>query len=212
MKKIFFALAFISLSLSAFAGGDQYMNAMKKAVANVDTAKTAESLQKLSNHFQRIANVEHGEWLPYYYAAYCIAASAFLQKDKNKIDDYMDNAETLIKVADSMNPNNSEIYTVKAMINQGRIAVNPMTRGRKFGTIANELNAKAMALDPTNPRPYLLKGTGLFYTPSMFGGGKDKAKPILETSIKKYDAFKPASEIAPHWGRERAQYMFDQCK
>ncbi len=211
MKKILLTLSLALIACNVFAGGEQYTNAMKKAVAVIDTAQSAQTLQQMSNQFQRIANVERTEWLPYYYAAYCIASTAFMQKDKNKLDDYLDNAETLIKVADSMNPNNSEIYTVKAMINQGRIAVNPMSRGRKYGTIANELGTKAMELDSTNPRPYLLKGSGLFYTPAMFGGGKDKARPVLTKGIMKFDAFKPSSEIAPHWGRERTQKMLDDC-
>jgi hypothetical protein len=211
MKKLILILILGVSSLQVFAGGEQYMNAMKKAVAASDTAASASSLQNLSNQFQRIANVERTEWLPYYYAAYCIAGSAFVLKDKSKLDDYLDNAEALIKLADSLSPNNSEIYTIKAMINQGRIAVSPMSRGRKYGTISNELIKKAMELDSTNPRPYLLKGTGLFYTPSMFGGGKDKAKPILDICVKKYDAFKSANEIVPHWGRDRAVKMFEEC-
>ena len=211
MKKIFLLIALTAISLNSFADGGQYMNAMKKAVSMTDTTSSAAGLQSLSNHFQRIANVERTEWLPYYYAAYCIAGSAFVQKDKDKLDDYLDNAEALLNVADSISPNNSEIYTVKAMIAQGRIAVSPMKRGKKFGTIANDFGKRAMELDSTNPRPYLLKGTGLFYTPSMFGGGKDKAKPVLEVALTKYGFFKPASEIAPHWGLDRVKKMLAEC-
>lgn len=212
MKKLIILSLALCFNLALFAGGDQYMNAMKTGVANLDSAKTAETLQRLSNQFQRIANVEQKEWLPYYYSAYCIAGSAFLLKDKSKLDDFLDNAQSLINKADSLNPNNSEIYTVKALILSGRIAVNPMARGRKYGTMSGQMSDKAKELDPTNPRPYLLQGQGLFYTPSMFGGGKDKAKPVLEEAIKKFQVFKPATDIAPHWGMDRAKMLLEQCK
>jgi hypothetical protein len=212
MKKIFILLVLAGGYFYASAQSDQYMNAMKTAVANLDTAKTAETLQQLSNKFQRIATAEKKEWLPYYYSSYCIANSAFLMKNKKMLDDYLDNAENLQKKADSLNPNNSEIYTLQALIYSSRIAVNPMTRGKKYGTLSNETGEKAKALDPTNPRPYLLRGQGLFYTPSMFGGGKDKAKPVLEEAMQKYATFKPASEIAPHWGEDRAKMLLEQCK
>jgi hypothetical protein len=71
---------------------------------------------------------------------------------------------------------------------------------------------KAIKLDAENPRAYLLKGTGLMYRPPQFGGGKDKAIPVLETAVEKYKTFKPSSSIMPHWGEKRAQEVLEQCK
>ena len=42
---------------------------------------------------------------------------------------------------------------------------------------------KAKIYCSTNPRPYYLSGQSKFYTPSAFGGGVDKALPLLKEAI-----------------------------
>ncbi len=71
---------------------------------------------------------------------------------------------------------------------------------------------KAITLNPDNPRPYLVKGQNVFYTPAAFGGGKDVAKPLLEKAAAKFATFKPENEIAPDWGKERNNELLTQCK
>lgn len=212
MKKIILPF-FLLISSFVFAQTDttsKYYAAMKKQVAITDTARTLPSLQQAYNGFERIANAETKEWLPDYYMAYCLIMESYLD-DTKKTDDYCDKASTMLDRADSISPNNSEILALRAMCSSARIRVNPMSRGSKYGKESNEWLVKAAAADSTNPRIDLLRGTGLFYTPAAFGGGKDKAKPVLENDIKKFDAFKPASPIHPHWGRFRAQQMLDEC-
>lgn len=217
MKKslLFLALLF---GVTAFAQNDttkkamsaKFVNAMTKPVNMLDTSFTMPALQQCYNSFERIANAEKGEWLPDYYMAYCLVFESYLD-DAKKADDYCDKASKLLDRADSLSPNNAEIYVVRAMCAGARIRVNPASRGAKYGRESSEWLDKAQSLDPSNPRIYLTRGQGVFYTPSMFGGGKDKAKPILEDAIKKYDVFVPASPIHPHWGRVRTQQLLDEC-
>ena len=101
---------------------------------------------------------------------------------------------------------------MKSFINSMKISVDPMTRGQKLGMQSAMLNARAMELDKDNPRAYLLKGSGLMYTPAQYGGGKDKALPVLEEAVAKFKSFKPKSSIMPHWGEARAISMLEQCK
>ena len=70
----------------------------------------------------------------------------------------------------------------------------------------------AMEQDPTNPRPYLLKGQSLKYTPEQFGGGCKTAKIELQTAIDKFLVFKPASELYPAWGLQRVQQLMKECE
>jgi hypothetical protein len=123
-----------------------------------------------------------------------------------------DISEKFAGKADTLSPNNSEIYALRSLIYSMRIGVNPMLRGAKFGTKSGEMNAKAKELDPNNPRPYLLQGQGKFYTPEQFGGGKEKALPLLEEAVRKFDNFKPASPISPNWGKQRAKQMLEECQ
>lgn len=209
----------LTLVLTAFAGWaiaqtdttSKFYLAMKKQVAMIDTARTLPTYQQAYNGFERISNAEKKEWLPGYYMAYCLIMESYMD-DSKKTDDYCDKATNLLNRADSLSPDNSEILVLRALCASARIRVNPMSRGAKYGKESNEWLAKAEKADSLNPRIYLLRGQGLYYTPAAFGGGKDKAQPVLEESLRKYDAFKPASGIHPNWGRPRAVQMLDECK
>lgn len=209
MKKIVL-LACVIMSLGAMAQNKKYMEAMEKNVAGVDTSRTLEQLQPLENNFERIANAEKKEWLPFYYAAYCNVSMTYAVKG-DEIDTYCDKAEELAKKADSLNPDNSEIETLKAHIAAARISVNPMVRGRKYGPEAAQFREKAKKLDSSNPRPWMLEGMALFYTPPAFGGGKDKAKASYTKALELYNSFKPASSIHPRWGKGTTEYFLKQC-
>src|ERR1043165_4226080 len=132
MKKILSMTVVLSITLAATAQNKKYMEAMEKNVAALDTTYKNEQLQPLANTFERIASAEKAEWLPNYYAAYCNVNLSYNVKG-DMIDTYCDKAEKYLKVADSLNPNNSEIYTLKAQIASARISVNPMSRGQKYG-------------------------------------------------------------------------------
>lgn len=201
------------ISTVAFSEDNKkYTDAMKRNLAMLDTARTIGTFQVLSNSFERIGNAEKDKWLPYYYSAYSIVLMSYMMEDKTQVDVVLDKAQKFIDKADSLEPNNSEIYTVKGFVLSARIMVNPMSRGAQFGPQSGMMLEKATQLDPENPRPYMLKGTSAFYTPPAFGGGKDKAAVLLQTSIDKYQAFKPKNELMPTWGEVRAKMMLEQCR
>lgn len=210
MKKFLLLLVVVFGVSAVHAQNKKFVAAMEKNIAMLDTSKTKEQFQQCFNNFERISNAEKGEWLPKYYMAYCSLMMSY-GDETSKTDDYCDKADQLLVLADSLSPNNSEIYTLRSLSASARIRVNPMARGAKYGQLSGTLLAKAKELDANNPRAYLLDGQGKFYTPPAFGGGKDKAKPILEEAVKKFAAFKPASTIAPNWGEARAKQMLEAC-
>lgn len=210
MKKIILIAALIGISNISVAQNKKYIATMEKNVAVLDTSKAPEQLQSLANTFERIASAEKTEWLPDYYVAYCNVNMSYGTKG-DMIDTYCDKADVFLKKADSISPNNSEIYALMSQVASARISVNPMTRGQKYGMQAGELREKAKDLDKTNPRPYYLEGVGSFYTPPMFGGGKDKAKVSLQKALSLFETFKPASSIAPNWGKQPTEYFLKKC-
>ena len=111
-----------------------------------------------------------------------------------------------------MQPENSEIYVMKGFILQARMNIDPMIRGMKFNGKCLKMFEKAKEFNTDNPRSYLWHGVNLYNTPSFFGGGKDKALPLLEKAIEKYDSFKPLNSISPDWGKEYAEEMIIKCK
>jgi hypothetical protein len=209
-KLISLLLAFL-VSFASISQNKKFISSMEKNLKTMDTCRSIPSYQQTANSFERISNAEKKEWLPPYYTALCNAFMASMTAG-DKIDEYCDIAEKYANKADSLSPNNSEVYALRSLIFSQRIGVNPMMRGAKFGGKSGEMNAKSKELDPTNPRPYLLSGQGKFYTPPQFGGGKDKAQPLLEEAVKKYEAFKPASTISPVWGKERAKMLLEECQ
>src|SRR5262245_54277997 len=82
------------------------------------------------------------------------------------------------------------------------IGTNPL-RGMTLGPKSGEQIEKALALGPNNPRVWLLRGIGAIHTPSMFGGGLDRAEEYIKKSIALFESDKPASP-APNWGKSEA--------
>jgi hypothetical protein len=212
MKKLIILLTIIISSLSSFAQSEKFVAAMKKNIAEIDSAfKKPDAFLSLANTFERIGTSEKNQWLPYYYAAYCRVNYSYMQEDKTGNDAIAAYATNLINKADSLQPNNSEISCIKSMIAGVQMMVNPMQRYMQYGTISQKAMQTAMQQDSTNPRPHMLKGQGLKYTPAQFGGGCKTALPFLEKAVEKYAAFKPASDIAPNWGKTYTETMVKEC-
>lgn len=200
-------------SVLLFAQSDKYVAAMKKNLAALDTSfKYPPNLLVMANNFERIAAAEKTQWLPYYYAAFCQVNYGFIEQDKSKVDAIADRATLLIAKADSLSPNNSEISCIKSMIASCHMMVDPMQRWQEYGQASSGNMEAAITQDPTNPRPYFLKGQGLKYTPEQFGGGCKTAKPELQTAMDKYASFKPASELHPSWGKEQVENLLKECQ
>ena len=213
MKKIIFISVLSFFSLITFAQSEKYTNAMKKNIALLDSAfAKPDNFLSLSNTFERIGTAEKTEWLPYYYAAYCRVNYAFMQKDPSGNDPIADKALALANTADSLMPNNSEISCLKSMIASVQMLVDPQQRFMQYGAASQKEMQKAMQQDPSNPRPYMLKGQSLKYTPEQFGGGCKTALAPLETAMEKFATFKPASEIYPSWGKQFTESMVKECK
>jgi hypothetical protein len=213
MKKLFLLTAVAFLATATFAQSEKYVANMKSNIAAIDTSfKNPADLLTLANKFERIAIAEKNQWLAYYYAAFCQVNYTYMEKDKSKIDAIADKATELINKADALQPNNSEISCVKSMIASSHMMVDPMTRFMEYGPESQSHIDAAMQQDPTNPRPEYLKGQGLKYTPEQFGGGCVTAKPVLQSSLTKFNAFKPASDIHPNWGKQRVELLISECK
>lgn len=201
---VILSLMFLTVTIA----DDKYEKEMKKNVDKISECKIANDYLKLANNFERIAVAEKDKWLPYYYGSFVTVLASYIDSSNSRKDIYLDKADKFINAADSLSPDNSEIFTLKGMISQARMQVDPMNRWQKYGADANNNFAKAMQIDTLNPRPEYLIGVGLFYTPPQFGGGPTAAKPILEKSFAKFEKFVPENDIAPNWGKDQvADYL-----
>jgi tetratricopeptide (TPR) repeat protein len=210
MKKI---VLFLMLATAVLAQENKkFVAAMERNIALVNSAKMGADYANASNAFERIANAEPKEWLPLYYQSYALILSANDMTDNMKKDEVYEKAMSVAEKADKLSPENSEIVTLKSWITSMKISIDPMVRGQKLGMEAAMLNSLAISLNPENPRPYFLQGVGTMYTPEQFGGGKEKALPMLEKAVEKFNNFKPINSLMPTWGKERALQMLEECK
>jgi len=206
LTTILFFFTFVSIQ----ADDSKYEKAMKKNLSKIDSALDVTSILTVANGFERIAFAEKDKWLPYYYASFMYVLAGFSDTTVSKKDGYLDKADTFINIADSLEENESEIYTLKGMIAQARMQVDPMNRWMKYGAESTNNFNQAMKLDTLNPRPEYLKGVGLFYTPEQSGGGPKTAKPLLENSLEKFNKFVPENDLMPNWGREMVERLLRQ--
>jgi hypothetical protein len=211
MKNVL-ALLILVLSFTGIlnAQDSKYVDAMKKNIAMMDSLRTMDNMKDLTNSFLRIANAEKDKWLPYYYASYLYVITSYSDTVKSKKDVYLDEADKAIKMADSLKPNESEIYVLQGMISQARMQEDPMNRYMIYLEKMNGNFNKALALDPTNPRPEYLMGMTTFYTPEQFGGGAEAAKPVFASSLKKFNEFIPKNELMPKWGKNSLEAFLKQ--
>jgi hypothetical protein len=212
MKKIIAAIA-LMVTVSVNAQTDKYEQAMQKNLAQFDVVKTTAEHQALAAAFERIGDAEKTQWLPYYYAALALTTPGWtdtkLDKDANaeKIKALCDKADALIKE----DADKAEILSIRNMTASQQMLVDPQSRWATYGQESGSYLQKAKQLSPNNPRLYYLEGANIFGTPEQFGGGKAKAKPLLEKAVALYKTEQP-KPLYPHWGQKQAEDMLAQCQ
>ncbi|GAB2792981.1 hypothetical protein HNQ93_003683 [Hymenobacter luteus] len=220
MKKALFTLTLVAASFSSFAAVAQQPTATPAAAGNPDayTAMMAATIQDLMStgdpaklkqadaKLERAAQVAPKDWLPRYYQAYARTITAFVSKEEDETKDkYLDQAEAALAQARKLGGEESELLVVQAYIYQARLSISPMLRSMKYSKMVTETLAQAKKLNPANPRIYLVQANNVYYTPSMFGGGADVAKPLFQEAQTRFTAFKPTSVLAPNWGERQVK-------
>lgn len=203
-------LLIICISVTAWMGaahGQSLEELLTPNVAELDTARRTDALQRLGNSFERIALAHPKSWHANYYTAYTYTQLA-LEAKKDQIDALADKAEEYLDHALRIRPDEVENHILAAYLLSARINVNPMTRGASMGRESKAHLTKALEREPNNPRGLFVRGMGIFHTPAVFGGGKKKAKPFLERALEIFDAADTPTPLTPRWGkRETAQLL-----
>ena len=218
MKTMLFFAATLFVLTGASAQSEKYFKAMQDNVSTLDGIHTAQGWTEAGNNFQRIADAEKTQWLPFYYVALSNVMAGYMQGTVNGspnpsvTDPLAEGAEVALNKAEALSPNNSEIFIVRKMIATLRMTADPMNRWQTYGPQAAEALQRAKALNPENPRVYMLEGQDKFYTPEQFGGSKAEAKTLFEESVRKFESFKPQSNIHPQWGISQVKYFQSQIK
>jgi hypothetical protein len=211
MKKMILAAALAVSSLAVNAQSEKYASTMTELSTSFQTQFEG-SLIPLVNKMERVATAETKEWLPQYWVAFGLINESYRITNNDEKDVMLDKAETFIKKAEAISPKNPEIEILKAQFCSARLSVDPMGRWQKYGAMYETAVNEAVKLDASNPRIDYLKATNLYYTPEAFGGSKEKAKVLFESTLKKHNAFKTANAYSPNWGKVESEYFLSQYK
>ena len=223
MKQFLLLIAVVGITTNSIGQSERYQKAMQQNIAVLDTSRSLEGWTNLANSFQRIADAEKTQWLPYYYAAYAqVNAGYFLANSlsggggmggfADKTDPYADQAEKFLMKAEELGKANAETQCVRKMIATLRMMADPMNRYQTQGAVAAEALETAKKLSPDNPRPLILEAQDKMFTPEQFGGSKQEAKVLFEEAKKKFEVFKPESALHPNWGRPQIEFFLSQLK
>ena len=177
----------------------------------MDSVQNISQMMSVSAQFDMIAAKWENEWNSNYYASYAKLIASFIVQDNKKKDLFLDEADKYLGKVKTIDSQNDETWVLAALITNARISVDGQNRGMQYGGIFNQNLSKAEKINPDNPRIYYLRGTSLFYTPEMYGGGKAKAKPLLEKAKELFDKETKTSVLKPHWGEKENLDYLKQC-
>lgn len=156
--------------------------------------------------FERILSIREKDYLSHYYLAYAdyrLCVMYFSQKDNKNAGKYIDEGIEHSERSIELKSNFAESHALLASLYGFKIGLKwylGMTLGPKAGSCFD----KAVQIDSLNPRVYLLLGISKYHTPSLFGGGMDKAKFNLLKSIKLYESYSVSDSLLPDWGYDEA--------
>ncbi len=106
-------------------------------------------------------------------------------------------AEEVLRRAAELNPLPETWALIGTAIGL-QIGANPL-KGMLLGPKSTSAVERALALAENNPRAWMLHGTAAIHTPSMFGGGLDRATERLERAIALFETDAPPPPL-PAWG------------
>ena len=193
------------------APADAYTTLMSATIAELMGTGDPAALKAVAAKIERAATVAPKDWLPRYYQAYALIINVFQSKeDGDTRDKTLDQAEAALAQARQLRGDESELLVLQAYAYQARLGVSPMMRSMKYSGMVNETVDQAKKLNPANPRAYLVGANNVYYTPAMFGGGAEAARPLYEAAQLKSAAYKPAGLLLPNWGQRQVQGRLKQ--
>ncbi|MDZ7401161.1 MAG: tetratricopeptide repeat protein [candidate division KSB1 bacterium] len=157
--------------------------------------------------FERLITAQPTEaWLVQYYLAladYRLTTFYFTIEAQDKAKAFLDDGIEQLQNCVTSKPDFAEAHSLLGALYGNKIAVNPFS-AMVLGPKSGKEMAKALELEPNNPRTHLIAGWSAYFTPKMFGGGKDKAQQYFEQAIAFFNSYQVTDPLLPNWGYEEA--------
>jgi hypothetical protein len=202
----------IMIVLLVTTGITQAQTNFEKGMTKAFELWEADKTDEAENMFERIAKAEPGEWLPNYYIAQMNSIKSWGIKDESVLKSQLAKAQAHLDIAMTKSANNAELLVMQAQVLTNWVAFDGMTYGMKYSAKVNELYAKALKLEPKNPRVVSCKAQWSMNSAKYFGKDTAAYCQEIEASIKLFNTFKTETEFHPNWGRKRAEEFLESCK
>ena len=204
-------VALLCMTLLGNVQAQSLEESLTPILQKLDTAQSLPSLYAASAQLDLLAAKFPKEWASNYYASFGKARVSFIEPNAKKKDLIIDEADKYFDKFKVLGGDSSEKYVLAALLANARMAVDGQNRWKKYGSIFDENLKKAKEFNENNPRIYYLKGISVFYTPKMFGGGKNNAKSFFEKAKALFDVESKASPLKPYWGSFANEDYIRQC-
>ncbi len=210
MKKCILLCILTAVFAVSVTAQSKFETAMAKGLKQMTEAKTQLEKAETASFFERIADAEKNQWLPYYYAALLNYQNAMFDNSADK-DKVAEKCKEMIEKGLAIDKN-ADLYCLQQQVAILQMLVDPMSRWQTYGPIAANALTNAKKADANNPRIYYLEGMTVMNTPENFGGGKVAAKPLFEKAVALFESYHPATPMHPNWGKDLAEKMLATCK
>lgn len=186
------------------------------ASREIEAGNAAGDVARLTNAaalLDRALTVTPRDPLLLYYrslALWRIASIDIGLKKNDEAKHALEEADLLLEQATTKSPTADALALRSSVIGQTiGLSGNPLS-GMTLGPKSSGLMDRAMELEPNNPRVWLIRGMSAMFTPTMFGGGTDKAERDLRRALELFDADKAVAP-APSWGHADAYIWLGQA-
>ena len=212
MKKTTLFVCAMLIAALAMGADEKYYQKMGETLGEFSSCRSVEDFQSLANKFRVIASVEKEEWLPLYYEAHCYVLISFMvDLTAQEKDAYLDKASALIESMSELAPKEAEVQVMTAFYYTGSLLVNPPQRAMSTTPLIHAAIAKALVMEPNNPRALFLRISNEMGTASYFG--EDIAPYCAQATelLSGWDAYELKSPIHPSWGKEEVEGIVRSC-
>ncbi len=210
MKTLTFLTLVVFFATAATAQDSKYDAAMGEALGKMSSAETANEMKDVSNQFDRLTMMNPDSLWPAYYSALTLINGSWRLDDPKAKDAMLDAALEHIDLAEKLNPNDSEVETLRGYALMAKMVIDPQSRGQNYSPRIMNAYAKALKLDPSNPRTYTMMARMEMGSAQFFGTSLEGACDKAHHALSLFESEEPQG-FSPHWGRPIADEVVKAC-
>jgi tetratricopeptide (TPR) repeat protein len=176
----------------------------KKFLRQGENTASADYFYRAKAILTRYTSTEHFQALAEYYLGYTDYQLGVVvhRMEKKKAVAYLDSAVEHLEKAIEKDNDSAEAHALLSSCYGIQISFSPL-KGIWLGPKSGSEMEKAKELSPENPRVALLGAIGIYNTPALFGGGKEKGLDSLMKAARLFDQWKTPDSLLPDWGKDQ---------